>query len=693
MGTSSFVVETRQREEMHTPCQSSRGGAERASRKNNAGGRWFSGSHVRRGVAVLLFRNITRCAGATCLLAAGLILGPGLAWAQPQAEAPAAAPMGAAAAEPAPKDLRTPSPARVMAAMRYIERRVLGQDDAPVPELAAGEAREVGVTIVLRLRGVVVGRGQSFETQSPLVDATDEAVAAMRERMPPARDALQEQTLAEDLARVQVSLEMAGPLIPVQARTFAEADSTLSPGLDGVAVRLKERLIVTSPATMLERNQSAAPALAAAISAATGDAAAAIPGTLKGELGALVRDRGLLPYRFRVVHVAHTTPGEPAVFLVRGSRPVAETLLTQSEMTRWGDGIASHMISRWRVAADDGGATRLLGVIWPMQGRADPDDASGPERALAAVALASYAQRETAVAAEARRVAQEIVASMVPVLPAAEARALPPMAPSAAALTLEATRLLGGEAEGAADALERTQFLIGVLDRAYTPEAGWSKGTLPTSRGTVALGFAAASELVKTRDAKESERLAVLARSSLAKVYTGTDQGSLVTHMPWLLRAEVVLAGTGGQIPAAEAMREVRQQVNDHLLTASDVADEADLIGGVIFTQGRASLPTWYGARPLAANAQMLGNEQLTPRADRMKELSRLLSGLRFLRQLTLDDENLWGVTSPEEAEWGVRAALWDQRQPIDASSLTLLAVSESISSIERVAADQTQAE
>lgn len=686
METSSFVVWTLLPEEMHTPCQSIRGAAERASRENNAGGRWFSGSRVRRGVGVLLFRNISRCAGATCFIAAGLILGPGLALAQPQAEAPAGAAIGAAAAEAAPKDLRTPSPARVMAAMRYIERRVLGEDDAAVPELGAGEAREVGVTIVLRLRGVVVGRGQSFETESPLVAATDEAVAAMRERMPPARDALQEQALAEDLARVQVSLEMAGPLIPVQAGTFAEADSTLSPGLDGVAVRLKDKLIVTSPATMLERNQSAAPALAAAISAATGDAAAAIPGTLKGELGSLVRERGLMPYRFRVVHVAHTVPGEPAVFLVRGSRPVAETLLTQAEMTRWGDGIASHVISRWRVAADEGGATRLLGVIWPMQGRADPDDASGPERALAAVALASYAHRETAVAAEARRVAREIVASMVPVLPAAEARALPPMASSAAALTLEATRLLGGDDAGAADAMERTQFLIGVLDRAYTPEAGWSKGTVPTSRGTVALGFAAASEVVKARDAGESARLAALARSALASVYTETGTGLLVTHMPWVLRAEVVLAGAGGQIPAAEAMREVRRQVNDHLLTASDVADEADLIGGVVFTQGRASLPTWYGARPLAANAQMLGNERLTPRAERMKELSRLLSGLRFLRQLTLDDENLWGVTSPEEAEWGVRAALWDQRQPIDASSLTLLAVSETAASLEELA-------
>jgi hypothetical protein len=32
-----------------------------------------------------------------------------------------------------------------------------------------------------------------------------------------------------------------------------------------------------------------------------------------------------------------------------------------------------------------------------------------------------------------------------------------------------------------------------------------------------------------------------------------------------------------------------------------------------------------------------------------------------------------------------VRAALWDQRQPIDASSLTLLAVSETVASLEEL--------
>ena len=697
METSSFVVWTLLREDMHTSCQSSRSVRERGPRENNAGGRWFSGAPAWRSAGVLMFRNIAGCAGATraaarcrgaCVkrlrLVAGLMLaiGASLAAAQPPAEPQGAAAAKVAAAAPVPMNLRVPSPARAMAAIRYLERRVSGEDDAPLPELGADEAREVGVTIVLRLRGVIVGRGQAFESESVLLSAADEAVGAMRAKMPPARDALQEQSLAYDLSRVQVSLELAGPLIPVQVGTFAEADSTLSPGLDGVALRLKDRLIASSPATMLERNQTAGPALAAAISLATGDATAAIPGTLKGELGTLARERSMTAYRFRVVHVAHAAAGEPAVFLVRGTRPVAETLLTQAEMIRWSDGVATHMMERWRLIGGIGVAdTRLLGVIWPMQGRADPDDASAPERALAAVALASYANRETRVAAEARRVAREIVASLELIRPAAAEMEPRPITASAAALALEAIRLLGS-GDNAAESLERTRILIGRLDRAYSIEAGWTKGTAMTSRGTIALGLAAASDVMRASDASESERLAALARHALASVYTETGQGSLVTHMPWLLRAEIALAGTGGKIPAGEAMREVRRQVNEHTLTAADVADEADLIGGVIFTQGRASLPTWYGARPLAANAQMLGDERLTPRAERMKELSRLLSGLRFLRQLTLDDQNLWGVTSPEEAQWGVRAALWDQRQPIDASSLTLLAVSETMASL-----------
>ena len=41
----------------------------------------------------------------------------------------------------------------------------------------------------------------------------------------------------------------------------------------------------------------------------------------------------------------------------------------------------------------------------------------------------------------------------------------------------------------------------------------------------------------------------------------------------------------------------------------------------------------------------------------------------------------------PETAQGGVRASLWDARQPIEATALTLLAVSDTIRALDRLSA------
>jgi hypothetical protein len=64
-----------------------------------------------------------------------------------------------------------------------------------------------------------------------------------------------------------------------------------------------------------------------------------------------------------------------------------------------------------------------------------------------------------------------------------------------------------------------------------------------------------------------------------------------------------------------------------------------------------------------------------------------MLPGLRFLRQLAIDDASAFACPQPDRAMWGVRAAPWDWRQPIESSAMTLLAVSEAIESLEAIAA------
>ncbi len=77
--------------------------------------------------------------------------------------------------------------------------------------------------------------------------------------------------------------------------------------------------------------------------------------------------------------------------------------------------------------------------------------------------------------------------------------------------------------------------------------------------------------------------------------------------------------------------------------------------------------------------AAMLGVPGLTPANERPGELARLLPTLRFLRQLSVEEGEARLYPNPQRAMSGVRLALWDHRQPIEATAMTLLAVTDTL--------------
>src|SRR5262249_31356165 len=104
--------------------------------------------------------------------------------------------------------------------------------------------------------------------------------------------------------------------------------------------------------------------------------------------------------------------------------------------------------------------------------------------------------------------------------------------------------------------------------------------------------------------------------------YSQTSQGNLVSLMPWLGWAEIAQADAkkshevgDGSIPAALALRNMRDQVWDHQLSILDAGDDApDMVGGIVFNRGFSQgapkgpiFPTWQSVRPLAFIATMLG--------------------------------------------------------------------------------------
>jgi hypothetical protein len=128
----------------------------------------------------------------------------------------------------------------------------------------------------------------------------------------------------------------------------------------------------------------------------------------------------------------------------------------------------------------------------------------------------------------------------------------------------------------------------------------------------------------------------------------------------------------------------MRAELWKHQLpTGSELAE--DLSGGVLFTTGHQPIPTWQAARPLAFVATMLGDPATTQPEEVPAELVRLLKSLRFLRQLTAEAAEAHMYKDPPRAIGGVRASLFDQRMPPEATAMTLLAVCETIKSLQAI--------
>jgi hypothetical protein len=157
--------------------------------------------------------------------------------------------------------------------------------------------------------------------------------------------------------------------------------------------------------------------------------------------------------------------------------------------------------------------------------------------------------------------------------------------------------------------------------------------------------------------------------------------------MPFLGWAELERAAhNDGPVARSALMRTMRARVWQHQLDFTSVDERnRDLAGGIIFSLNERPLPTSASLRPLAVLSTMLGEETLTETSELTGETFQLLQASRFLLQLTMREDELYMARNPLRAEGGVRAAVWDNRMPVDASSLGLLSLVELLKSLDAV--------
>lgn len=569
----------------------------------------------------VLYHTHTRLVTLLALLLA--VLGPAMAFAQPSDEPPGLP--------------------ETIAAYDLLEPwvRALGvPDDATGPEL-------IGACVTLRFEGRAVGVGTIFGAGTrSLPDAARIAIAQARNKLPITRDAMAEERLGLAAQQLTISLELAGPGVPMQSRTQADLVANFSPGIHGVALRFGDLAAAIYPGEMLWTSQDVPGAVRRLIAGVTGDQALSMRPIEEVLEGADMR-----VLRFRTRHIAQLEPRGEARLLQRGGRFVQSAEVRSMQALReWADGVGAFLI-----------AHRDVGIYLPVNDtiRSTP---SPLQRALRMYALTSLASITTSadLATQAHAEAAHDAGAILSVWESGE-----PI--GAAVVSLVAVGLEDGFGEDARFAEAKVRL------RAELSRLASDIESVPVpERPMVAWALA---KLARFEEA----------RAIMPVCRRADHPGQLVERMPWLGLAELELVGAEG-VASAPALREMREMMWRLQITRADVqAADSDLVGGIVFNSSLTRLPTWQIARPLAFTAPMLAEPTLTEPGERPAEMARLFEALRFLRQLSAGEHESHMFVAGGSWLWGVRPAPWDQSMPVETSAMALICLCQTIQSLERL--------
>lgn len=548
-----------------------------------------------------------------------------------------------------------------------------------------------GVRVVIRSGGRVVGSGSAWtgvRSEGALAEATEIALrragVALRRAAGPGTAESDAVLMARDALRVQVSF--AGRLVPIDAGSVGEAALGVRPGLDGVAARAGGDVRVIFPGELRERGVGAERGIFEALRRAGVDAA--------GRAGAL--GDGVVVYRFGVTTIGEfgsADGGVRAVELFRGGRAVEAGDVTREALLRAADGVARQLMSMRRdgEARDDpigGVAPGWWGRYESVEDRYEGIEPELRAEALAAYALARYARVrgvDPALSERARTYGVEFLSGsarsvVLASASAAEASAARSVGVSLVLLAWSELARAGVDVSGGEDSPLRSMpgDALTQLRAVAGKPAGDAAGAQASAMAALALARAAP---IAERDAGASLEAA---RGAVRALFRGTDRGGLVSLMPWLGWAELELA-RGGEVPAATALLEMRELIAAHRLGRRDTgADERDLVGGVVFTRGRAPLPTWQTTRATAFEAAMLGDARLTDADEFAVRARDLRDSLRFVLNLTVSEAEASRYPTPARALGGVREAVWSDTITLDANAMGLLTLVEALEALRR---------
>jgi hypothetical protein len=599
-----------------------------------------------------------------------------------------------------------PSPVAVMSAYTFIMNALAEwQQLPPQPVIDVNSVADFksicGAYVQIRLDGNVIGRGTRVTLDGPISpdasytyirDAFNDAFKQADRVLPISNDALRHQNARTLASRMSVSLDTAGGAVPISPETWAEVALQSNPGATGYLLRVGDSgpVLGIFPSAMISTNTLPHRGLSGLVAESLGEGGAA---AALDEPKKLREERRVHMYRFNSTHLAQGQAGMVPVFLIRGTKPIYGHAVPLSHIRMSADSAAAHLMVRMEKAGAD---APMLGALRPWLAEPTTGRASDSEFALALYALDGYTRTPhvaPGVVEKARARADTGFDQLTKKLSSAQ-----PMFEDAAlaawVMVLDA-RLPALAANQ--DGLTRG-VVVGAakeeLKKVYSPASGFDPKVPTAIRGLIAYAWA----LHAGRTGSSEDR--AIAESCVRRLFGDTKSNQLVGQLPWLGFAEIALgdlpppdAKAPRELPASVALRDVRDAVWSHQFNQTDAQGSTmDFFGSIIFTSpGGTPLPTWLTARPVAYLARATRDDRLTEPKESMLETSRVLSAIRFLRQLQVDENGVWDCPVPALALGAVHASPWDHTLPADATSLALITFSEALTTFDALDVDGTK--
>ena len=575
----------------------------------------------------------------------------------------------------------------------------LGKD-----EEARQEARPIrvtgliGVRLVLRTGGVVVGEGEAYredvqgvlDVPGPSIDlvpllmsATGQAEAGIRESMADAQQravlagrAVQDSeklTLTDVSSNLDVDLELAYGLHRVSIPAGAGADEVYARfapcyhGLGFVNAK-KGKWSWVWPGVAASRNIAPPSQLVLGLKGL---------GKRRSAIKRLGRPGGIGLARFKTIHVVRPFTGAQPTFLVRSSIDLPRYAVGERELAGMGDRLIEHLFNRF---TSEG---QIRGTYHPTSGRYDPLVASDDQAALACYAmvhhsryLATIRPEDQSLAAYTRRAGQ-VASGLGDRMLAAGDKADPRVAALVLLTLLEAP---------ATETDQAMRDRLGDLLLAVTAD-GAADGGIGNS-GAEALSAAALATLYeRTRD----DRLGQALWELTDRFWSRGDGVPNLSALPWLaladeragdLLADVdTLGARRAELDRRRAILSVLiQRLCQHQVIEKPALGPDDVLGGFVLTPGPAGSPPnpdWRNAQPLMFLSILLRDEKVTQGQDKLGWLLSAGYSARFVGQLMMDETSSYYVRDRVAARGGVRMAPWDNRLALAPSAMGLLALTE----------------